>query len=119
MRKQSFNSWWASMNRPSREQKDTNFHRWLKFACKTVAHRGDHDQQRVVYTIFNRYDKSEHRRISRQNAQRVYRIINTKIDSPPRPQPKPPATTRTVVPVVIRKKTIKRISSGGMGRQKV
>ena len=111
MRRKTFSRWWASMNKASREKQNINFHKWLKFACITVAHRGNQDQQRVVYTIFNRYDRSEHRRITKRNAQRVYKIINTKTDDVKQIAKKPEVQ-------IVKRRTVKTITGAGKGRQK-
>lgn len=117
MRKQTFSRWWQAMNRAPQHRRDENFHRWLTFACKTVAHRGDQNQQRVVYTIQHRYHNSEYRKISRANAQRVWKIINTKTDKPVNPQPKTVVSnTRPEVQIV--RKVRRRTIAGGVGRQK-
>ena len=49
----------------------------MKYACKTVATRGDLDQQRVVYTINTRFKNSEYD-MPKYNARRVYNIVTKK-----------------------------------------
>jgi len=110
MRSGKFKSWWEKMNRAPRERRVNNFHKWLSLACRTVALRGNQDQQKVVYTIFNRYDKSKYRKLSRENARTVYRIINNKLDNLPDVRRRDPEVK------VVRKTTKKTIV--GRGRQK-
>jgi len=111
MNRSRFETWWRRMRSAPRDRQNENFHRWLNFACKTVAHRGEQNQQRLVYTVFNRYDRSEYRRLSKRDARRVYMIINNKTDDLPRPAKRPEVE-------IVRKRTVKTISSGGKGRQK-
>ena len=40
--------------------------------------RGDHDQQKIVYTITNRYRRSEYKRLSTANAWKVFKMVNHK-----------------------------------------
>lgn len=117
VRSGKFKQWWQRMNRADRSKRDQNFHRWLSYACRTVALRGDHNQQRVVYTIFKRYHESRYRKISRANAQRVFRIINRKTDNLPPRNPAPEKVERSPVQIV-RKRTVKTITGAGGGRQK-
>lgn len=49
---------------------------FLNYAGKTVAIRGDIDQQKLVYTVRNRFNNSKHKKITKTNAWRVYAIVN-------------------------------------------
>ena len=49
---------------------------FLNYSGKTVAIRGDRDQQKVVFTIRNRFKNSQYKKITKQNAWRVYSIVN-------------------------------------------
>ncbi len=51
---------------------------WLKYACKTMSMRGDQDQQKIVYTITNRYRRSEYKKLSSANAWKVFKMVNHK-----------------------------------------
>ena len=118
MRRGKFKDWWNKMRKPSAEKQNENFHKWLSFACRTVALRGDMHQQRVVYTIFQRYHKSKYRKLSRANAQKVWKIINQKTENLPA-APRKQERNHPPTPVVITKKRITRtIASAGSGRQK-
>jgi hypothetical protein len=76
-KRQNFKHWWRGMNRhPYRDRKKLIL-KWMRFASKTVAMRGDQDQQKVVYTIYNRSFRSKYE-IPRYNAKRVYDIVNAK-----------------------------------------
>ena len=77
-RKQGFRNWWRGINRHDTKRKQHILSQWLKYSCKTIALRGDVDQQAVVYTIANRFNNSEYKKISRANAKRVYDICNKK-----------------------------------------
>ena len=76
--KGKFGRWWKNINRHPAERRQEIISQWLKYACKTVAIRGDQDEQRVVYTITNRYNNSHWPRLSTENARRVFRIVNHK-----------------------------------------
>lgn len=73
-----FNLWWRGINSHPEPKRTEIIENWLKYACKTVAIRCDSDQQRVVYTIANRYRNSTYKRLTRKNARRVFAIINSK-----------------------------------------
>ena len=76
-KKQNFASWYAGMtNRPYSDRKKLIL-KWMRMATKTVAMRGDQDQQRVVYTIYNRSFRSRYE-IPKYNVRRVYQIVNAK-----------------------------------------
>lgn len=77
-RKQTFTQWWKNIKKKDSETQKDIFGRWLHYACKTAALRGDKDQQRVVYTIATRFKHSEYKKISKDNAYRVFKIINQK-----------------------------------------
>ncbi len=71
-----FKIWWKYMK--SKENSAEEIENWLKFACKTMAMRGDQDQQRVVYTIATRFRRSTYKRLSSTNAWKVYKMVNHK-----------------------------------------
>jgi hypothetical protein len=71
-----FRRWWSGIKRQSPDRQRQLLLNWLKYACKTVALRGDQHQQRVVYACYQRYTNSEFAYLSRDNAQRVYQIVN-------------------------------------------
>lgn len=76
-KRQNFRHWWKGMNRhPYRDRKKLIL-KWMRFATKTVAMRGDQDQQKVVYTIYNRAFRSKYE-IPKYNVKRVYDIVNAK-----------------------------------------
>jgi len=75
--RRTFEDWWRGIRshpNPRRRELVTN---WMKYACKTVATRGDLDQQRVVYTINTRFKNSEYD-MPKYNARRVYNIVTKK-----------------------------------------
>lgn len=78
MKRIKFNQWWTGIKTHPVERQQEIITQWLKYAEKTVALRGDQDQQRVVYTIRNRWRNSKWPRLTRENARRVYRIVNNK-----------------------------------------
>lgn len=49
---------------------------YLNYAGKTVAIRGDIDQQKVVFTIRNRFNNSKYKQITKANAWIVFQIVN-------------------------------------------
>lgn len=49
---------------------------FLNYAGKTVAIRGDIDQQKVVFTIRNRFNNSKYKKLTKSNAWKVYSIVN-------------------------------------------
>lgn len=71
-----FKIWWKYMK--SRPDSKTEIENWLKYACKTMSMRGDQDQQKIVYTITNRYRKSEYKQLSSANAWKVFKMVNHK-----------------------------------------
>jgi hypothetical protein len=75
---QTFNRWWRGINIHPTQKRQEILTNWLKYACKTVAIRGDQDQQRVVYTIAKRYNNSTYKQLTRTNALKVYTIVNDK-----------------------------------------
>ena len=76
-KKQNFDSWYKGMtNRPYAERKKLIL-KWMRMASKTVAMRGDQDQQKVVYTIYNRSFRSKYE-IPKYNIKRVHQIVNAK-----------------------------------------
>ena len=76
--RRSFDHWWHGMRKvKDRTQRKKNLDKWLYFATKTVAFGGNQDEQAVVYTIQNRYSKSEWE-IPRYQAKRVYQIVSKK-----------------------------------------
>ena len=76
-KKQNFASWYQGMtNRPYADRKKLIL-KWMRMATKTVAMRGDQDQQKVVYTIYNRSFRSRYE-IPKYNVRRVYQIVNAK-----------------------------------------
>jgi len=71
-----FKLWFKNIKaRPNSTQEIEN---WLKFACKTMSLRGDQDQQKIVYTITNRYRKSTYKKLSTANAWKVFKMVNHK-----------------------------------------
>ena len=78
MKRSRFNQWWTGIKTHTPERQHEIIGQWLKYAEKTVAMRGDQDQQRVVYTIRRRWKNSQWPRLSRENAKRVFRIVNNK-----------------------------------------
>ena len=73
-----FGRWWRAIKRKPQEQQVEIFTNWLYYACKTIANRGDMNQAKVVYTIATRYNKSEFKRMTKENARKVYTLVNLK-----------------------------------------
>ena len=74
---QNFDNWYQGMmSKPYSERKKLVL-KWMRMASKTVAMRGDQDQQKVVYTIYNRSFRSKYE-IPKYNIKRVYKIVNAK-----------------------------------------
>ena len=74
---QNFDNWYQGMmSKPYSERKKLVL-KWMRMASKTVAMRGDQDQQKVVYTIYNRSFRSKYD-IPKYNIERVYQIVNAK-----------------------------------------
>lgn len=71
-----FRSWWKFMR--TRDNSKVEIENWLRYACKTMSLRGDQDQQKIVYTITNRYRNSEYKRLSSSNAWKVFKLVNHK-----------------------------------------
>lgn len=71
-----FKSWWRYMK--TRDNSKYEIEQWLRFACKTMSLRGDQDQQKIVYTITNRFRRSEYKKLSTQNAWKVFKMVNHK-----------------------------------------
>lgn len=69
-----FNDWWEK-TKQSTDTK-TELYNFLNYAGKTVAIRGDIDQQKLVYTIRNRFNNSQYKTLSKANAFRVYSIVD-------------------------------------------
>lgn len=103
--KKKFMGWWKYMNTGGQDREQML--KWLKFACKTAALRGDQNQQRLVYTTTNRFKHSEYP-LKRWQAQRVFSIINKKQDMYKRIRQQLEMEYRTPTTVVktIRKRTI-------------
>lgn len=62
----------------TRDNSKVEIENWLRYACKTMSMRGDQDQQKIVYTITNRYRNSEYKRLSSSNAWKVFKLVNHK-----------------------------------------
>jgi len=76
-KRQNFRNWWKGMqSHPYKDRKKLML-KWMRFASKTVAMRGDQNQQKVVYTIYNRSFRSKYE-IPKYNAKLVYDIVNAK-----------------------------------------
>ncbi len=102
----SFNKWWSGLRSHSRAKRKDITDKWLYYATKTVSMRGNQDEQLVVFAIWNRYSKSQWD-ISKWSAKIVYDIVNQKQVAYKRQNP------RKTVPVVIKKKTTRRVISSG------
>jgi len=76
-KRQNFRNWWKGMNRHPYKDRKKMILKWMRFASKTVAMRGDQNQQKVVYTIYNRAFHSKYE-VPRYNCKRVYDIVNAK-----------------------------------------
>ena len=76
-KRRDFSGWWSGIRKhPAPKQREI-LEQWLKYACKTVALRGDMEQQAVVYTINKRFKNSQYG-LQRYNAKRVFNIVNAK-----------------------------------------
>jgi hypothetical protein len=73
-----FKKWWKRILSLSAEERALQMERWLYYAGKTAAFRGDQNQQRVIYTIHGRFKNSTYKRLTKANAWRVWSIINQK-----------------------------------------
>jgi hypothetical protein len=71
-----FNRWWTKVN--ASHKKYDEISNWLMYAKKTVSTRCDQDQQKLVYTISNRFHRSTYKRLTKANAYKIYAIINKK-----------------------------------------
>lgn len=71
-----FNKWWKYSQ--AHQDKTKIVDDWLRFASKTVALRGSTDQQRLVYTIHNRFKNSTYKQIAKKQAFKVWMIIHRK-----------------------------------------
>ena len=67
-----FRDFWISL---TPETRAVELDRFLNYAGKTVAIRGDRDQQKVVYTIRNRFKNSRYKRLAKKDAWRVWSIV--------------------------------------------
>ena len=54
-----FRRWWRGIKKHPLTKQQEILSNWLKFACKTAAIRCDQNQQKVIYTTYNRYEKSQ------------------------------------------------------------
>lgn len=73
-----FKVWWKGIKSQPTDRRKEILGKWLHYACKTIANRGDHNQQKVVYTIATRYNKSKYKKLSKENARKVYALVNNK-----------------------------------------
>ena len=103
----SFRQWWAGIQSHKRDKRKEITDRWLYYATKTVSMRGNHDEQLVVFTIWNRYSKSKWD-IPMYNARIVYDIVNQKQLAFKRNK-----DSNKTVPVVYKKRTSHRVISSG------
>ena len=71
-----FKRWWSGVCSHEPRKRNEIINQWLKYACKTVALRGNIDQQRVVYSINTRWRNSKYKKFRRYQAHTVYRIVN-------------------------------------------
>lgn len=115
-----FLKWWEHAHSKNNTERQELFERWLRYAAKTVAIRGNQDQQRIVYTIQSRFANSTFRRISRSNAWRIWSIVNQKqavYRSMVRSQnPTTPQRVKTAPTIVVKKKNIQRHIIRGAGQ---
>lgn len=103
-----FKKWWKGIQRHDTYRREEIVEKWLFYACKTVAIRGNQDQQQVVYTINNRFRASKYKKLSRINALKVYLIVNQKQENYRR-QTRPQAQET----VIVRRTTKRRIIHQG------
>ena len=105
-----FQKWWASVNKQPREQRIEIIGRWLRYACKTVALRGDQNQQKIVYTVNSRYKNSNFKRITKKNAWLIWSVVNQKqsIYKSIVKQQQQPQRERVAPTIIVKKKTIDR-----------
>ncbi len=71
-----FRAWFKYMK--AQDNSKEEIENWLRYACKTMAMRGDQDQQKIVYTISTRYRKSLYKKLSSSNAWKVFKLVNHK-----------------------------------------
>lgn len=71
-----FNRWWTKVNASHKTYDEIS--NWLLYAKKTVSTRCDQDQQKLVYTISNRFHRSTYKRLTKANAWKIYVIVNKK-----------------------------------------
>ena len=99
-----FQRWWRVHQRSENLRLASD--RWLAYACKTVAYRGDHNQQRIVYTIAKRFRKSEWPRLTESNAKKIFQIVNKKQQAHRREAGLSTTPTHTARPVI--RRTVKK-----------
>lgn len=113
-RRTSFRFWWAGIRKHAKSDRRRIITNWLKLAAVTVALRGDQDQQRVVYAIRKR-DMNSQYPLSKQNAKRVFQIVNAKMNMHRNQQQQKPRHKQRKQPEVqiIRRRTTKTVASRG------
>lgn len=110
-----FKRWWKHMNSLPRQKRIQETEKWLRYAGKTVALRGQQDQQRIVYTIRKRFNASEFKRLSKYNAKKVFNIVNKKQQSYKEIKEHVLSELQRKQPVVVKKRTTRTIAA--VGRQ--
>lgn len=100
-----FKKWWTRMLSMESSARSHQLERWLYFAGKTCAFRGDQNQQRVVYTIHNRYKNSRYKRLTKANAWLVWSIVNQKQGVYRRVKTQN-STPSTPTQVIVKRKTV-------------
>lgn len=76
-----FSQWWKGVRKKPKAERQQIIGRWLNYATRTASLVHDQEVQRVIYTIRDRYHKSKYKRISAENARRVYYFINIHQDN--------------------------------------
>lgn len=100
-----FKKWWQRMLALDAERRAHEMERWLYYAGKTAAFRGDQNQQRVIYTIHNRFKNSTYKHLTKANAWRVWAIVNQKQTVYRRVKQEQAQPQRKPTEVVIKRKT--------------
>ena len=107
-----FRRWWKGINSHESTKRKEIIRKWLKYACRTVSLRGDQDQQRVVYTTYNRYCQSQYKVLRKWQALTVYRIVNQQQENFRKQKTERTLPQKPVVKVV-KRRIISRRKVGG------
>lgn len=71
-----FSRWWRNIQKMEPSERKHKIQNWLNYATRTAAYGLGQDEQRVIYTIRDRYAKSTYKRLSTRNARKVFFLVN-------------------------------------------